>query len=111
MSHMKQPCKHCPYRYDVKPFLRAERGAELAHHASNPYNSFSCHKTTEEDEDSEDGEMMVTENSLECAGFMSMQHNITGCSLPEGFEPSELAYSDTWEMIDAYEEQEENERT
>lgn len=101
MSYMKQPCIHCPFRYDVKPFLTAERGEELAYHAENPYNSFPCHKTTECDDD---GDTYAGEESKECAGFMAMQHFITGCELPDGFEPSDKVYTDTWEMIDAYEE-------
>lgn len=63
---MKQPCKHCPFRMDVKPFLTPERGIELAYHAQNPYNSFPCHKTTVSDEEfGEEGvEMVCTEHSL-----------------------------------------------
>ncbi len=102
---MKKPCEHCPFRRDVKPFLTPERGEELAYHATNPYNSFPCHKTTVEDEDSEESEMCATENSKECAGFLTLQIN-EGASCPENFEPSDLVYSDTYEMIDAYENQE-----
>jgi len=98
---MQKPCKHCPFRRDVKPFLSAERGEELAILTTNPYNSFSCHKTTVSDEDSEDGEMIVTEDSLECAGFLSMQIN-EGAIRPDGFEVSDLVYEDYCEMIDAY---------
>ena len=54
--------KHCPYRNDVTPFLTAERGAELAYLTQNPYNSFTCHKTLEEDDES--GEGIVGETSL-----------------------------------------------
>ena len=105
--YMKQPCKHCPYRRDVKPFLTAERGEELAYHAQNPYNSFSCHKTTVSDEEfgGEGDEMVCTENSKECAGFMTLQIN-EGMDCPEGFTPSEDVYSDVYEMIDAYSEDE-----
>lgn len=102
---MKQPCKHCPFRHDVTPYLTPQRGEELAYHATNPYNSFPCHKTTVSDE--EGGERFYDNDTKECAGFMALQHNVTGCSLPEGFEPSELAYDDIFIMIDAYEEQDE----
>lgn len=57
MDYMKKPCQHCPFRSDVTPFLHPERGEELAYGSQNPYWSFACHKTTECDEDSEDGEM------------------------------------------------------
>lgn len=99
---MKKPCIHCPYRNDVKPFLTPERGEELAYHAQNPYNSFPCHKTTEADDDSDEGEMLVTEQSKECAGFLTLKCQ-EGMNVPEGFEPAwEIVYMDTYEMIDAY---------
>jgi hypothetical protein len=56
---MKKPCQHCPFRRDVKPFLRPGRGKELAYHAQNPYNSFTCHKTLEHDEE---GDVFADEN-------------------------------------------------
>lgn len=105
--YMKQPCKHCPFRRDVKPFLRPSRGEELAIHATNPYNTFPCHKTTVSDEEyGGDGtESVANENSKECAGFMTLQIN-EGAHIPEGFNPSyDIIYSDYWEMIDAYQDQ------
>lgn len=103
---MKKPCAHCPYRNDVRPFLTPERGEELAYHAQNPYNSFPCHKTTEynEDYDDEYGEddMLVTENSKECAGFLTLKCQ-EGMDAPEGFEPAwDIVYMDVYEMMDAY---------
>lgn len=102
---MKSPCKHCPFRNDVKPFLHPERGAELAYSAENSYNSFPCHKTTVEDEDGEDGEMLVTNESKECAGFMTLQHIESGTPLPKGFKPDySIVYDSSWDMVNAYEE-------
>jgi hypothetical protein len=95
---MKKPCQHCPFRRDVKPFLRPGRGKELAYHAQNPYNSFTCHKTLEHDEE---GDVFVGEKSLECAGFLTLQIN-EGADCPKGFTPDENVYSDAYEMIDAY---------
>lgn len=103
---MKEPCAHCPFRHDVKPFLTYERGIELAYHAQNPYNDFPCHKTTVEDEDSEEGEMMATSNSKTCAGFLSLQIN-EGAQTPKGFKVSDKAYGCADDMIYAYEEIEE----
>lgn len=110
MSYMKQPCKNCPFRRDVKPFLTAERGEELAYAAQNPYNSFSCHKTTVSDEEfgGEGYEMVSTEHSKECAGFMTLQIN-EGMECPEDFVTSKNVYGDTWEMIDAYADSDEEE--
>ncbi len=107
MSFVKKPCKHCPFRHDVKPFLTAERGTELAFHVQNPYNSFPCHKTTEFDEDANfgEGDMVVTEQSLECAGFLTLRAVELGeDTCPEGFIPSyDVVYPDSWDMVDAYE--------
>lgn len=97
---VKKPCQHCPFRRDVKPFLHPERAAEISELSWNPYNSFTCHKTLEHDE--EEGDTIVTEDSLECAGFLSMQIEYGGKGCPEGFKPAENVYSDPDEMIEAY---------
>ena len=99
---MKKPCKHCPFRNDVEPFLTAERGEELAYSTTNPYNTFPCHKTLEDDDESEDGELMITESSKECAGFLTLKAQ-GGDEMPDGFEPSwDVVYTDPYEMADAY---------
>ena len=102
---MKAPCQHCPFRRDVRPFLTTERAEDLAYNAENRYGSFPCHKTTESDDNSEDGEMMVVETTKECAGHLSMKYwaNVETFYDEDGFKPSDLCYSDSWEMIDAYE--------
>lgn len=102
---MKEPCQHCPFRRDVKPFLHPERGAQLAYLTENPYSEFTCHKTTVPDDDSEFGEMRATDKSLTCAGFLSMQIENGGRKCPDGFEPSELTYGEAYEMASAYEDQ------
>lgn len=102
-NFVKKPCKHCPFRNDVKPYLHPSRAEEIAYVSQNPYSSFPCHKTTEYNEDSED--MECTETSKECAGMLTMRAQ-AGEDIPEGFEPSwELCYIDPYEMIDAYEEE------
>jgi hypothetical protein len=108
---MKKPCAQCPYRRDVKPFLTNARAEELAYHATNPYNSFPCHKTTEADEDGDSGEMFVTEDSKECAGFLTLMASETG-KIPKGFEPDyEGCYNESYEMVAAYEEANEAQAT
>ena len=103
---MKKPCSSCPFRHDVKPFLTPERGEELANSASNPYNTFHCHKTLEydDDDDNGDGDTFIGEHSKLCAGFLTLQHNENGSTAydDDGFEPSPLVYSDSWEMEQAY---------
>lgn len=111
-EYMKKPCQHCPFRNDVKPFLRPERAEELAYSVSNPFNDFPCHKTTEYDEDDDgNGDMLHAETSKTCAGFLTLRICEIGDEegIPEGFEPSpEIVYSDSWEMVGAYEEEYEN---
>lgn len=100
---MKEPCVHCPFRRDVRPFLRVERAVEISSLACNPYSEFHCHKTLGHDED--EGDTMVVDTSLICAGFLAMQIEETGRRIPEGFIPSEIVYSDHYEMIAAYEDE------
>lgn len=104
---MKQPCKHCPFRNDVKPFLHPERAEEIANSASNPYSSFPCHKTlVPDDDDYDDSGMVRTENSKECYGFMALQIQENGDE-PEGWDWSHRnkIYEDAWMMTDAYDEE------
>ncbi|MBB3411281.1 hypothetical protein FHT87_005234 [Rhizobium sp. BK316] len=104
-SFMKEPCAHCPFRRDVRPFLHVERAEDIAYSAQNPYSEFLCHKTIEHDD--ETGEGIATRKSLTCAGFLSMQINEAGVKPPRGFKVSELAYDNCREMIDAYCDEEE----
>lgn len=106
-GYMKKPCEHCPYRRDVKPYLTAERGEELAYLAQNQYNSFTCHKTTVSDEEfgGEGDRMVVTETSKECAVFLTLMANECGEKyMPKGFQPSyDIVYGDSFEMAQEYE--------
>ena len=99
--YVKKPCKHCPFRRDVTPFLHPDRAAEIAYSASNRYSEFPCHKTLEY----EDGEGMRTEITKTCAGFLSMQINDGGAPEPEGYVWPGNVYSDALEMTQAYEEE------
>jgi len=101
---IKKPCQHCPYRNDVKPFLTSERGEELAYAATNPYNSFPCHKTLKNDDDSG---LYEHQGSKQCAGFLTLMAAELGedSVCYEGFKPSyKDVYLDVYEMADAYEE-------
>lgn len=102
-SFMKQPCKHCPFRNDVTPFLHPDRAVEIAYASQNEYADFWCHKTTESDDES--GECYATEESKLCAGFLTLRAQ-GGNETPKGFEPSwEVVYIDEYDMIQAYEEE------
>ena len=104
--YVKKPCKQCPYRKDVKPFLTPARGYQLAYHTHNQYNTFPCHKTVEHDDEEDDyGDTAIINpnETKECAGFMTLQHGETGCRIPEGFEPAwDLVYDSSEDMADAY---------
>lgn len=99
---MLKPCEHCPFRVDVRPFLRPGRAEDIAYSAQNPYASFHCHKTLGEDEE---GETCVTGKSLICAGFLAMQINEAGIDAPEGFVWPDNVYADVWEMTSAYDDE------
>lgn len=106
ISYVKKPCKHCPFRSDIKPFLHPERAAQLAYMAENRYSDFTCHKTLDYDNDREDGTPDYTEYSKTCAGFLTLRAQ-TGEDTPEGFEPSwDIVYTDPYDMITAHEEAE-----
>ena len=106
---MAKPCLHCPFRTDVRPFLHPNRAADIAYNAQNRYGSFPCHKTTEADDYSDHGEMLVVETSKECAGHLYMQAVNNGTTFydDEGFTPEKITncYEDSYEMIEAYEEE------
>lgn len=109
---MMRACAHCPFRKDVKPFLHPERAEEIAYNASSRYGSFPCHKTTVPDDDSGSGEMLVTEESKECAGHLTMQfyENDRTFYDDDGFKPDDRCYESPYEMIDAYTEEWEEQR-
>lgn len=98
---IKTPCVDCPFRRNVKPYLHPSRAEEISEAAWNPYSSFPCHKTVEQ-EDNDFGDYIVTGGlNLECAGFLTMQIE-QGSLCPEGFTPSKEVYLDSEEMVEAY---------
>lgn len=103
MMFMKKPCKNCPYLRG-KTYLHPERGVDLAELVYNEYNSFICHETLEDDDEGEDG-FYIGDDSLVCAGFLSLQHIENGSTLydEDGFMPSDAVYDGVYEMMDAYE--------
>lgn len=103
-DYMKVPCKHCPFRTDVKPFLHPERAYEIAASAYNPYNDFTCHNTLEYDDESENGYRGRT--SKTCAGWLTIQAREDDRNLPDGFEPSwDIVYEDAYDMEEAYQQE------
>ncbi len=62
---LRKPCPKCPFRTDVKPFLRHERVVEMAHEIQSG-SEFPCHETTEHG----DEHTYATVDSKHCAGAM-----------------------------------------
>jgi hypothetical protein len=48
---MTTPCPKCPFRTDIRPYLRTDRAEEIAD--SLVHSEFPCHKTTQHDDDDE----------------------------------------------------------
>jgi hypothetical protein len=65
--NLKTPCSNCPFRTDVKPYLTKGRAKEICQGLVERQGTFSCHKTTEHDED---GDTRETKDSQHCAGAM-----------------------------------------
>jgi len=65
------PCKKCPFRNDIDPYIRPGRVLELEQALAGG-GTFTCHKTTVESEEDEDGwtEMIDGPNARFCAGAM-----------------------------------------
>jgi len=104
---VKKPCKNCPFRSDVKPFLHPERAAEIAYATQNTFADFTCHSTIEYDgcEDIQGRATGDFSKAKTCAGFLTLRAQ-EGEYTPEGFEPDwESCYVSPSEMIDAYEEE------
>lgn len=103
-DYVKKPCKHCPFRKDVKPFLHPSRAEDIAYATQNRFATFPCHQTTDFDDDDE---RIATGKEKECAGFLTMRA-LDACEddMPEGFTPSfDMVYDDVWMMIEAYQDQ------
>lgn len=103
-NYVKKPCKNCPFRSDIKPFLHPKRAAELAYSASNPYSDFPCHKTFDYDGDEDDFGRKTGDFSQQktCAGFLTLRAQ-AGEDVPDGFEPSwHICYTDEYDMIETH---------
>lgn len=60
-----RPCKHCPFRADIAPFLNPRRAAEIAGSLQRG-DDFPCHSTVEYSEASAGD----ASNAARCAGAM-----------------------------------------
>ena len=65
--NLHTPCKDCPFRTDVKPYLRPDRVMEICANIIERQQTFACHKTTEHDED---GDPIHSNDEQHCAGAL-----------------------------------------
>ena len=69
--NLKRPCKDCPFRTDVAPYLTGKRAQEIATSLAQG-SDFPCHKTTVPVEDEDGSDRMATSDSKMCAGALIM---------------------------------------
>lgn len=43
---LTRPCKNCPFRKDIRPYLPANRCEEILNAITSEQRTFSCHETT-----------------------------------------------------------------
>lgn len=64
---MVRPCDNCPFRSDIRPYLRRGRSAEIAASLLDHDQCFPCHKTVDYDHDDEPEH---SPDQQHCAGAM-----------------------------------------
>jgi uncharacterized protein (DUF1778 family) len=64
MFNLKRPCTKCPFRTDVKPFIRTDRAEEIANSLARD-NWFQCHETIEHNDE---GGYKRSKGEQHCAG-------------------------------------------
>ena len=66
---VKTPCKDCPFRNDIEPFLTKERVKEIIQAITND-NTFYCHKTIYSNEYEE----LDKKKGSHCVGALILLH-------------------------------------
>jgi hypothetical protein len=66
---MTAPCPKCPFRTDVRPYLRRDRAQEIVDGLVRQQGSFACHLTTHHDDE---GDYQRTDQEQHCAGALIM---------------------------------------
>jgi hypothetical protein len=75
---MTEPCPKCPFRTDVRPFLRKARAREIVTMLTRQQGTFQCHMTVDyEKAEDDDGEIDAivaasSANAQHCAGALIM---------------------------------------
>lgn len=69
------PCKDCPFRTDIKPYLRPGRLEEIQEGLER--GEFPCHKTTTLEDDPEGGSRRTNTNKeMHCAGALILKEKL-----------------------------------
>ena len=66
---LRRPCKNCPFRSDIHPYLGERRAREIGEGVLNDNGSFSCHEHNVWDEDDQ-GRAFISEEKYHCAGAL-----------------------------------------
>ena len=96
---MKRPCKSCPFRRDVKPYLTRWFGFDLAFRTRYYDSKFYCHETV--DYSSRKRSPRRTANAQLCRGFAILRAQEAGNRF---VEDADLVYRSMGEMVAAYAE-------
>jgi len=68
---LRAPCRNCPFRSNIEPYLREDRAREIAA-SLRAGGGFTCHKTTVPDESDESGgSARPGPRAMECAGALA----------------------------------------
>ena len=67
--NLKRPCANCPFRTDIRPFLRRDQAQQIADSLLDQQQTFACHKTVDY---SEDPAGRVPDDAQHCAGALIM---------------------------------------
>jgi hypothetical protein len=89
---IQRPCEHCPFRKDVRPFLTAERAAELRDTLRDDQRWFACHETT----GVKGGKRVRAADQSHCAGAMFVLLN-------EGNQNVAMRLAHVFKLIDIVE--------
>ena len=74
---LTDPCDTCPFRKDIAGYLTSERVKEICSAIDEGGKTFTCHKTTTEQDDGDGGEDMVDgPNAQHCAGALIFQEKL-----------------------------------
>lgn len=65
---LTSPCDNCPFRTDVKPYIRAARVREIERSLERA--EFPCHKTTKHEDDGEGSVYVPSGGEIHCAGAL-----------------------------------------